>query len=501
MSVGWPYLFPWVGRFGAVAVGTDPEEFGETVTPTTDTGWATYLAGSGRLFLPAGTNYLLNPRLVEGATSGQWWGEGIAVAPHGTPGYDIVANGDGSFYHEITYEVTAEDLASGGQLLLYCGTDAGNFTNADPVTLAMEYQLLASNVRSLSSGTLGHLDQAYGDYISVAMPAAAVWTRLSVSGACGAATTSRLPWITAFVVNQATGVAGDTITFRMRYPSLVKSATLTPYFDGSYDDCAWTGTTDQSTSTRTASDLEYADYVEITSAGVVAAGTNVAYSRNASGTYYGPIIVVPAARDAGWQAAVAAAWGDLAALWALMVSGDLLIPLVSDATAYLKPYLRLLPGCNVKVSALDSANKVFCVVQGSSPLVAEDATFDTVGQPLRYSVTPREALVLIQDGDATAAQAVADAQLAFRQTKRYYITGLRIPIEYGLLVTRAKLLKIEHEMSGVSAEYPVRKIVHDFKSQETTIEVGDYSINPQDADSLFMQLAKAVSVLKKTAAI
>ena len=37
------------------------------VTPTTDTGWETYLAGSGRCFLPAGTNYCKYPSFETGA--------------------------------------------------------------------------------------------------------------------------------------------------------------------------------------------------------------------------------------------------------------------------------------------------------------------------------------------------------------------------------------------------------------------------------------------------
>jgi len=163
--------------------------------------------------------------------------------------------------------------------------------------------------------------------------------------------------------------------------------------------------------------------------------------------------------------------------------------------------IRLLSGCQIKVSALDAANKVFCVVQGSSPLVVEDATFDTAGQPLRYSITPREVVIIIPEGDATTAQQVADAQLAFRQAKRHYISGLRVPIESGMLITRANLLQVQHELAGINASYPVRRIVHDFKTQETSIEVGDYSISPQDQDGLFFALAKAVSQMKKEAAI
>ena len=44
------------------------------VTPTTDSGWETYLAGSGRLFLPAGTNYCTNPsmELFTGGLADGW---------------------------------------------------------------------------------------------------------------------------------------------------------------------------------------------------------------------------------------------------------------------------------------------------------------------------------------------------------------------------------------------------------------------------------------------
>lgn len=315
----------------------DLVESGEArvVLPTTDTGYKTY--GAGRLLLPAGTNYWTNPRLKEGAAND--WGYGLAGAYHGSLVHDILPNGDGTWYYECVYTVHADDLAGGGHsVTIYNGLGAGTFTNGDPITLAIEYQFFSSNARSVSTGpALATLDQAYGDAIGGAgLPVATSWTRAFVSGECGAATTSRIVWNKMFAINNTTGVVGDTLTFRMRYPSLTKSAVLTPYFDGSSPACAWTAAADESASTRTVSALEYSDYVTLSSVGVTAAGTNVAYAQNSSGTYYGPVVVTPEARSAGWQTIAATLWSDPVALFGHCAVGDIILPLGNDSVGYRK---------------------------------------------------------------------------------------------------------------------------------------------------------------------
>lgn len=82
--------------------------------------------------------------------------------------------------------------------------------------------------------------------------------------------------------------------------------------------------------------IVYTDLVTITSEGVTAAGTNVAYSRNSSGSYYGPVVVTPAEKSAGWQTIAATLWSDQMALFGHCAVGDVVIPLGSDSLGYRK---------------------------------------------------------------------------------------------------------------------------------------------------------------------
>jgi hypothetical protein len=79
------------------------------------------------------------------------------------------------------------------------------------------------------------------------------WTRFSASTAALPANSSRF----GIVLQPAFFHEGDVFDLTIDDMQLEKSAVLTPYFDGGYPSCAWTGTANASTSTRTASALVY----------------------------------------------------------------------------------------------------------------------------------------------------------------------------------------------------------------------------------------------------
>jgi len=82
---------------------------------------------------------------------------------------------------------------------------------------------------------------------------------------------------------------GDTIDASFDDVLIEKSSICTPYFDGSYPDCAWAGTANASTSTRTACELVYAmeqagvDMLSLTGGTIAARVTPLGF---ASPTFY-----------------------------------------------------------------------------------------------------------------------------------------------------------------------------------------------------------------------
>ncbi len=173
----------------------------------------------------------------------------------------------------------------------------------------------------------------------------------------------------------------------------------------------------------------------------------------------------------------------------------------ATTTFYIFEVIRLLAGTVVQKSVLGAANKVYVIVEGSSPLVSGSATYDTVGDPLRYTTSPREAVVLVKGGDASACAALATSQLAFRREERVYLTGLKVALKDGLKLSRANLVAVHHVPSGVTGWYPIRKVSHDFTAAVSTVDVGDYAIGPKTSGDLAVQTALALSQLKKEVAI
>lgn len=304
----------------------------QVVLPTTDTGYKSY--GAGRLLLPASTNYCTNPSF-ELDTNSDGTADGITqgVSITGAPVYSRVAGRNGGYAQRLQYAGTAGD-ASGDKVwwVRFQLTGVGSFASGDTAVASFYSKVALSGVASQvvlpgyqANGTTG---------TGTANPALATsseWTRRTTALACGA-DTSRVALEIWFV---SIG-EGDTLDVAIDDALIEKSSVATPYFDGTYPGCAWTGTVNASTSTRTVSALEYSGYVTLSSAGVTAAGTNIAYFRNASGTYYGPGVVTPAEKSAGWQTIAATLWPDPVALFNTCAVGDLVVPLGDDSRAYLK---------------------------------------------------------------------------------------------------------------------------------------------------------------------
>ena len=166
-------------------------------------------------------------------------------------------------------------------------------------------------------------------------------------------------------------------------------------------------------------------------------------------------------------------------------------------TFYVFEVLYLLAGTQVQKTVLGAANKIYVIVEGCDPLVTANATYDTVGDPMRYTDSPREDVVFVKEGDATLCAAVASEQLAFRRQERVYVTGLKVRLADGLKLDRGHLLAISHAKSGLSGWYPIRRITHNFGSAESTIEIGDYSLAPRTMEDLAVRTASGLAQLRK----
>ena len=289
---------------------------GRRVLPATDEGWATYQDGA-RLFLPAGTNYTENP-----ACATTKWGPddtGVAYTRETTPPVGLPSG-----FVACTKMVHSSASYPYAPLASAIAVTAGEVYT---LSVFVHCSAIASGEELWISATT-NLRQWYdaGIFVKVAATNAS-FVRVDVSITIGVGETTLTP---CFLGGTGTG------TFWMVGAQLEKSSVLTPYFDGSYPNCAWTGTANASTSTRTASDLNLTGYVQITSAGVTAAGSKVAYARNPDGTYYGPVVVTDNAKSGDWQTAFAAAGINLNTIWRSLVSGDMLVPLMANGIGWVK---------------------------------------------------------------------------------------------------------------------------------------------------------------------
>ncbi len=160
--------------------------------------------------------------------------------------------------------------------------------------------------------------------------------------------------------------------------------------------------------------------------------------------------------------------------------------------------VRLLPDTVIDVSTLEIANKVFVVVDGSSPLVVGSATNTTTAPT--YAGSPRETLVLIGSGDATFCNAVAASQLALRKLLRYKLTGLPVRLRYGLGIQRGEKVSVTLPRAGITGEYAVRRLQHDFKANVTLVDLGEF-LAPRDDLTALTSIAKSLAQLQKEVAV
>lgn len=220
------------------------------ILPTTDTGYKTY--GTGRLFLPSATNYCTNPSFAGGDTGGlaSGWIDSHTTAD--APAFSIVSGRTDAYAQRFTLASAADSnkVATFAQTT----TAVGSFAQNDYATFSCYIKGTASAgitsvVIALSFRQAGGSSTGVGSTSAVTLTTG--WQRVSLTVQGTADTTSR-----AYGYISVTGIdGGESFDITIDDALLEKSAVLTPYFDGTYPNCAWTGTANASTSTRTVSAL------------------------------------------------------------------------------------------------------------------------------------------------------------------------------------------------------------------------------------------------------
>lgn len=154
--------------------------------------------------------------------------------------------------------------------------------------------------------------------------------------------------------------------------------------------------------------------------------------------------------------------------------------------------IRLLPGCSGEISTLESANRVYVVVQGTA--IVGTATNDA--EPPVYSVSPREMTQVIKSGTQATADAVAALILLVRKKERFGVQGLAVPLRHGLGIQRGETVQLTLPRAGISGQYPVRRLQHDFGTVTTVVDLGDFDA-PRTADDVSVRLARMLARLEK----
>lgn len=224
------------------------------VEPTTESGWETYNAGS-RLFLPAAINYVMDPSFsrlpqANGLVYGSAYYPTDATATVtcsitqeviegrlvNVQNFRIVGNAGVSLYPNFKFPLNAQHYDTG-----------------EVITQSL-YIRVNEKVGS-SAWNLRTYNQASTKYLA-GTPLPLVATPMFRDATTGVISDTQVNVYT-YCQLQCTGgfAAGGVMDVSTALLSVTDESILTPYFDGSYDDCAWTGTADASTSTRTVSAL------------------------------------------------------------------------------------------------------------------------------------------------------------------------------------------------------------------------------------------------------
>jgi hypothetical protein len=224
--------------------------FALPVLPTTDTGYKSY--GAGRLFLPAATNYASNPSF-ETDTDADGKADNVSTQ-HSVeaPTFTRPSGRTGGLCQRVQYAPVAGDW---GISINPSYTIYNSFASGEPITVST--YLKGALVGCTITPRIKFMDNDWNllSESSAASPASVgtEWTRASHSVASTPANTKWVEfWLDSFDIH-----VGDSFDLYIDDVQIEKSAVLTPYFDGSYPACAWTGTADASTSTRAVSALVY----------------------------------------------------------------------------------------------------------------------------------------------------------------------------------------------------------------------------------------------------
>lgn len=215
----------------------------EIVLPTTDTGYKSY-GPNGRLFLPAATNLIGNPRISSATFMSMNVGSWTGGAPSLTTtslGARLVATATAESYLDISHSNTSSDYD-----IARWGVEVGDVVTYT-VDVDMQYAGFASMVTSIVFFTAG--------WASIAEP----HTHIE-NGKSTVSVTATIPATTAYLVPlplRMTGPAESTVDTTVTKAVLTKASFATPYFDGDSDNCAWTGSANASTSTRAYSLLKF----------------------------------------------------------------------------------------------------------------------------------------------------------------------------------------------------------------------------------------------------
>lgn len=220
-------------------------------------------------------------------------------------------------------------------------------------------------------------------------------------------------------------------------------------------------------------DPESADYDLITSA-LVDQGEEVSVTANAThlGTWYARARTLDTA--------------DATSAWTAV------------RTIYVLERLRLLPGSQVKRSLGKWANRVYCVVEQSSPLIVAVATNTTVSPT--YAESPREIVIVAPPGsDLAGAQAIANAHLVLRPSTQLKLSGLQVRLVDGMKLARGQRVGIVIERDGIDATLPIIELTYDVSAAVCEVTVGNWW-EPKTMSDYLLAIAQKVQQLEKEAA-
>jgi len=230
------------------------------VLPTTDAGYKSY--GAGRLPLPAATNLCPDPQ-----------GTALTFWPSDTANTDFTAN------QALPIPIPGQPLITKCLKMVNNGTADAPVTANITVIASTSYNSSIYVYAPTLGGNLTITDEVGHTFTLAALTVAnAGWVLYGVrANTVAGEVTKRLKF---------TFAGGGASTVYVTGFNPVASTVLTPYFDGTYSGCAWTGAADASTSTRTVSGLIYPAGTSYGGIGTFACRFKPLYSSAAIGGVY-----------------------------------------------------------------------------------------------------------------------------------------------------------------------------------------------------------------------